>query len=166
MKKKAPRKVSRPKQVRGPRKVSKPKPRVRSAPPVALDSLLTPIAGADRREIGGVAIDIVRAGNGRIKRVVYPRGFRWSTHLKPTVGTDLCMHAHVGFLARGRVHGEYADGCGFEYAAPHVVVLEPGHDAWVVGDEQAILIEFDFKGDTAIRFGLRGQHVHPQPHAD
>ena len=102
MKKKAPKKVRRPKQISKPRKVSKPKPRVRNAPPVALDSLLTPIVGADRREIGGVAIDIIRAGNGRIKRVVYPRGFRWSTHLKPTVGTDLCMHAHVGFLARGR----------------------------------------------------------------
>ena len=102
MKKKAPKKVRRPKQISKPRKVSKPKPRVRSAPLVALDSLLTPIAGADRREIGGVAIDIVRAGNGRIKRVVYPRGFRWSTHLKPTVGTDLCMHAHVGFLADTR----------------------------------------------------------------
>ena len=76
MKKKAPRKVKRPKQVSKPRKVNKPKPRVRSAPPVALDSLLTPIPGADRREIGGVAIDIIRAGNGRIKRVVYPSGFR------------------------------------------------------------------------------------------
>jgi hypothetical protein len=36
----------------------------------------------------------------------------------------------------------------------------------VVGDQPAILIEFDFKGETAMRFGLRGQHVHPQPHAD
>ena len=160
MKKKAPRKVRRPKQVNKPRKIRQPKSRARSAPPVALDSLLTPIAGADRREIGGVAIDIIRAGNGRIKRVVYPRGFRWSTHLKPTVGTDLCMHAHVGFLARGRVHGEYADGCGFEYVAPRVVVLEPGHDAWVVGKQAAVLIEFDTESSTAARFGLPDSHRH------
>jgi hypothetical protein len=163
MKKKAPRKVRRPKQVSKPRKIRQPKPRVRSAPPVAVDPLLTPIAGADRREIGGVAIDIIRAGNGRIKRVVYPRGFRWSTHLKPAIGTDLCMHAHVGFLARGRVHGEYADGCGFEYAAPRVVVLEPGHDAWVVGDEPAVLIQFDAEEETARRFGLPEEHRHPRP---
>ena len=149
MKKKAPRKVRRPKQVSKPRKIRQPKSRARSAPPVTVDSLLTPIAGADRREIGGVAIDIIRAGNGRIKRVVYPRGFRWSTHLKPVVGTDLCMHAHVGFLARGRVHGEYADGCGFEYAAPRVVVLEPGHDAWVIGDEPFVGVEFKSAGEYA-----------------
>jgi streptogramin lyase len=160
MKKKAPGKVRRSKQAVKPRQIAKPKSTARSAPTAARDSLLTPIAGADRREVGGVAIDIVRAGNGRIKRVVYPRGFRWSTHMKPTVGTDLCMHAHVGFLARGRVHGEYADGCGFEYAAPRVVVLEPGHDAWVVGDEPAVLIQFDAEEETASRFGLPEEHRH------
>jgi hypothetical protein len=160
MKKKAPRKVRKPARASKPGHVRQPKSARPSARSTARDALLTPIAGADRREVGGVAIDIVRAGNGRIKRVVYPRGFRWSTHMKPTVGTDLCMHAHVGFLARGRVHGEYADGCGFEYAAPRVVVLEPGHDAWVVGDEPAVLIQFDAEEDTARRFGLPEEHRH------
>lgn len=155
MKKKAPRQVSKPRQIGNPKSTR------RSAPPVARDPLLTPIAGADRREVAGVAIDIVRAGKVRIKRVVYPSGFRWSTHMKPTVGTDLCMHAHVGFLARGRVHGEYADGCGFQYAAPRVVVLEPGHDAWVVGNEPAVLIQFDAQEETARHFGLPEEHRHP-----
>jgi hypothetical protein len=41
-------------------------------------------------------IDVVRAGGCRVKRVVYRPGFRWSTHMKPIVGTDLCMHALVG----------------------------------------------------------------------
>ena len=154
MKKRAPRKSTRPRQTTTSRRASP------SAPRASRDTLLTPIAGADRREVGGVAIDIVRAGNGRIKRVVYPRGFRWSTHMKPAVGTEFCMHAHVGFLARGRVHGEYADGCGFEYAAPRVVVLEPGHDAWVVGDEPAVLIQFDAEDETAQRFGLPEEHRH------
>ncbi len=151
MKKNAPRKARRAATSKRPR---------RSARSSARDPLLTPMAGADRREIGGVTIDIVRAGSGRIKRVVYPRGFRWSTHMKPTVGTDLCMHAHVGFLARGRVHGEYADGCAFDHVAPRVVVVEPGHDAWVVGDEPAVLIQFDAEGDTARRFGLPEAHRH------
>jgi hypothetical protein len=124
------------------------------------------MAGADHREVGGVSIDTTRTANGRVKRVCYPPGFRWSTHMKPIVNTPLCMHAHVGFLARGRVRGAYADGCAFDLAAPRAVVIEPGHDAWVVGDEAAILIEFDFKGETALRFGLKGQHVHPQEHED
>lgn len=68
------------------------------------------------------------------------------------------MHAHVGFLARGRVQGEYGDGCRFELVAPAAVVLEPGHDAWVVGNEPAVLIQFDAEGETARRFGLPDAH--------
>jgi len=116
--------------------------------------------GATRREVGGVTIDVAEAANGRVKRVCYPPGFRWSIHMKPIVKTPLCMHAHVGFLARGRVRGTYADGCAFDVAAPRVVVLEPGHDAWVVGREPAVLIEFDAMSRTAERFGLPPSHQH------
>ena len=125
-----------------------------------MDTLLAPITGADHRTVGGIEVDIVRAGNGRVKRLLYPPGFRWSTHMKPLVGTALCMHAHVGFLARGHVRGEYADGCTFDHVAPQVVVLEPAHDAWVVGDEPAVLLQFDCEGDTATRFGLPAEHRH------
>ena len=120
------------------------------------DPLLAPIPGADSRTLGGVQVDVARAGSGRVKRVIYQPGFRWSTHMKGTVGTDLCMHAHVGFIARGRIGVKYADGCTAEFAAPQVVAIEPGHDGWVVGDEPAVLIEYDFEGDTAARFGLTG----------
>ena len=119
-----------------------------------------PIKGAQHHEIGGVVIDAVAAANGQVKRVVYPPGFRWSTHMKPVIGTDLCMHGHVGFLTAGRVKGQYRDGCAFDFAAPAVVVVEPGHDAWVVGREAAVLIQFDAAGQTAERFGLPAEHRH------
>jgi hypothetical protein len=118
------------------------------------------MAGADHREVGGVSIDTTRVANGRVKRVCYPPGFRWSTHMKSLVNTPLCMHAHVGFLARGRVRGTYADGCAFDLAAPRAVVIEPGHDAWVVGKQAAVLIEFDTESSTAARFGLPDSHRH------
>jgi len=124
------------------------------------DPLTAPIKGADRRTVGGIGVDIMRAGKGRIKRLVYPPGFRWSTHIKPTVATALCMHAHVGLLARGHVRGEYADGCTFEFVAPQVVVVEPGHDAWVVGAGEAVLIQFDAEDETARHFGLPEEHRH------
>jgi hypothetical protein len=127
---------------------------------VEADPLVAPIEGSDRRELNGVVVDTVAAGAARIQRVLYPAGYRWSTHVKPAVGTDLCMHAHVGFLARGRIEGEYADGCTFEITAPAAVVVEPGHDAWVVGDEPAVFIGVDFEGRTADRFGLPEQHGH------
>ena len=119
-----------------------------------IDPLLAPIQGADSRTVGGVQVDVMPAGSGRIKRVIYQPGFRWSTHMKSTVGTELCMHAHVGFIARGRIGVRYADGTSAEFAAPQVVAIDPGHDGWVVGDEAAVLIEVDFMGDTAARFGM------------
>src|SRR5262249_7094963 len=98
------------------------------------NDILAPLKGAERREAGGVALDGARAGTARVKRLIYQPGFRWSTHMKPHVKTDLCMHAHVGFLAQGQIHIQYADGCTLEFAAPQVVAIEPGHDGWVVGD--------------------------------
>jgi hypothetical protein len=118
------------------------------------DPLLAPIPGTETRKLNGVQVDVGMAGAGRIKRVIYQPGFRWSTHMKPSVGTDLCMHAHVGFIARGKIAVQYKNGATFEFAAPQIVAIEPGHEGWVVGDEQAVLIEVDFMNDTASRFGM------------
>jgi hypothetical protein len=123
--------------------------------------LFGPIPGAEHREVGGAVSDVASAGTGRVKRVVYQPGFRWSTHMKQHVGTELCMHAHVGFLVHGEVHAQYADGCTVRFKAPQVVTIEPGHDGWVVGDQPAVLIEVDFERDTADRFGMPESHEHP-----
>jgi hypothetical protein len=124
------------------------------------DPLLGPIEGAERKTVGGVTCDIVRAGDARVTRTIYGPGFRWKTHMKQAVATDICMHAHVGFLARGHLEVRFPDGCSREWIAPAVVVLEPGHHGWVVGNEPAVLIEVDFLGDTAKRFGLPETHKH------
>ena len=124
------------------------------------DALVAPIRGAERREVGGVQLEVGRAGEARVKRMMYPAGFRWSVDMKPIVGTDLCMHAHVGFLARGEIHIEYADGCVVEHKAPQIVAIEPGHDGWVVGKEPVVLIEFDFERDTVRRVGMPDSHRH------
>jgi hypothetical protein len=114
----------------------------------------------DRREVAGVTLEIGRTGDARVKRVIYPPGFRWSEDMKPITGTDLCMHAHVGFLARGEIHIEYADGCVVEFKAPQIVAIEPGHDGWVVGSDAAVLIEFDFEQETIARLGMPAAHRH------
>ena len=124
------------------------------------DVLLAPVKGAEHREVGGVQLDMVAVGNSRVKRAIYPVGFRWSENIKPLVGTDLCMHAHVGFLARGQIHMEFDDGCVLEFRAPQVISIEPGHDGWVVGDEPAVLIEFDFGGETVQHLGMPEKHTH------
>lgn len=121
---------------------------------------LEPIAGAERHTMAGLEVDVLRVGGGRLKRLIYPPGYRWSTHMRPIVKTEHCLHTHVGYLAQGHLRGVYEDGCEFEYEAPAFTVIEAGHDAWVVGDEPAVLIQFDFAEGTARRFGLPERHAH------
>ena len=127
---------------------------------VPADALLAPVTGAESRTVGRVRLDVGQAGNARVKRMIYPPGFRWSKDMKHVVGTDLCMHGHAGFLAKGQIHIEYADGCVIEHKAPQIIAISPGHDGWVVGNEPAIVIEFDFEGDTANRVGMADGHRH------
>ncbi len=121
---------------------------------------LMPVKGAELREVGHVRLEVGRAGEARVKRMVYPPGFRWSVDMKPIVGTALCMHAHVGFLVSGEIHIEYADGCVVEHKAPQILAIEPGHDGWVVGKQPVVVIEFDFERDTVNRLGMPGAHRH------
>src|ERR1044071_3440790 len=125
-----------------------------------VDALLAKVRGAERRTIGHVQLEVGRAGAARVKRMIYPPGFHWAKDMKPVTGTDLCMHAHVGFLARGEIHIEYADGCIVEHKAPQIVAIDPGHDGWVVGSEPVVLIEFDFERDTVQRLGMPESHRH------
>lgn len=124
------------------------------------DPLLAPVKGAIKRDIGHVQLEVGKAGAARVKRMIYPPGFHWAVDMKPNVGTDLCMHAHVGFLVQGEIHIEYADGCIVEHKAPQIVAIEPGHDGWVVGKEPVVLIEFDFEGETVNRLGMPEAHRH------
>src|SRR6478735_3921867 len=150
--KKGTKKTARPVKVK---RAAKPSTRTR-----IFDSLLGPIKGATSREIGGVRLDVVPAGGARVKRMIYPPGFRWSKAMKPVTGTARCMHAHVGFIARGEIHIEYGDGCVVEFKAPQVVAIDPGHDGWVVGREPVVMIEFDFEGQTIERLGMPAEHRH------
>lgn len=139
-----------------------PKRPTRRGRPAATKSkaLFAPIVGAERRVVGGVRLEVARAGAARVKRMIYPAGFRWSVDMKPVVGTSLCAHAHVGFLAHGRIRIEYADGCRVDYKAPQIVAIDPGHDGLVVGTEPAVLIEFDFERDTLKRLEMPDSHRH------
>lgn len=136
------------------------KARTSKARRAPVDALVAPLKGAVRRSVGHVQLEVGPAGAARVKRMIYPVGFRWSVDMKPVVGTELCLHAHVGFLARGRLHVEYADGCTLECKAPQIVAIDPGHDGWVVGNEPVVLIEFDFEKETIDRLGMPPAHRH------
>ena len=87
------------------------------------DTILQPIEGSKHENFGGMDIDVMTAGETRIKRLVYGVGDRWSEHVKPLVGTDQCMHAHVGFIAQA-AWLVVSRWCTFDFA-PAAVYIEP-----------------------------------------
>ncbi|MGR6919729.1 cupin domain-containing protein [[Actinomadura] parvosata] len=74
-------------------------------------------------------------------------GWRWSESVKPIAGTDSCEVHHNGFVVQGRLRIRMNDGTEAEVGPGEVFVCPPGHDAWVVGDEQVVL--YDFAGGAA-----------------
>lgn len=118
------------------------------------------VSGARHVSFGPVEMDVGVVGDARIKRLIYPAGMRWSTDIQPLAGTGLCEHAHAGFLVEGALRFEFADGCALDYVAPAVVDVAPGHDAWVVGDDRAVMIEVDFETATIGRLGVPIAHAH------
>jgi hypothetical protein len=92
---------------------------------------------------GRVQVDAVELRGTVVKRVAHGPGWRWSEHSSAEVGEPRCPRRHVGVMVGGRMRVEDADGNVFDAIEGDVVVIEPGHDAWTLGDEPAILVEFE-----------------------
>lgn len=118
------------------------------------------VAGARHVTFGPIELDVGKVGDARIKRMTYPPGMRWSVDVKPHAGTERCEHAHAGFMVQGGLRFEFDDGCVLDFVAPAIVEVPPGHDAVVLGDGPAVLIEVDFESDTVGRLGLPDAHRH------
>jgi hypothetical protein len=80
-------------------------------------------------------------------RVTFDVGARWSTDLKPHVGTDSCQLPHVAVVQAGTLHVVMDDGSEEDFSAGEVMLLPPGHDAWAVGDEPCTFVEFSRGND-------------------
>ena len=87
-------------------------------------------------------VELVKLGVGEIGRYTFQPGWRWSECIKPVVQTDSCQVEHVGYLVSGRLHVVHQDGTEGDATAGDVYRIAPGHDAWVVGDEPVVAVEF------------------------
>ena len=79
------------------------------------------------------------------KAVIYGTfepGWRWSEDLKPIAGTETCQAPHVLFCVSGRMGIRMDDGTEGEIGPGDIASIAPGHDAWVVGDEPCIAVDF------------------------
>ncbi|MFI1399588.1 cupin domain-containing protein [Streptomyces sp. NPDC020681] len=88
-------------------------------------------------------VDLVSAEDGSlVGRAVYEPGWQWSKHVKPIVGTDSCQSHHVGYVLSGRMKVVANDGGTEEIRPGDFIDVQPGHDAWVVGDEPVVILDW------------------------
>jgi hypothetical protein len=88
-------------------------------------------------------VDVVRLGDTTAARFAFEPGWKWSECVKPVVGTDRCQVRHVGVVQSGRLAVRHEDGSEAEVGPGQAYLIEPGHDAWVVGDERFVALEFE-----------------------
>ena len=86
-------------------------------------------------------MDVVTLGDFTLGRGVFESGWRWSNDVKPIAGTDSCQVRHTGFCVSGQMTVQFDDGSMLHVGPGDVVVIEPGHDAWTVGDEACVLLD-------------------------
>ncbi|MGC2035302.1 MAG: cupin domain-containing protein [Thermoplasmata archaeon] len=86
--------------------------------------------------------ELVNIGGGVVGRLTLQPGWRWSVHLKPVVKTEWCEAAHFQYQVSGRLHVQMADGTELETGPGDVVALPSGHDAWVLGNEPVVVIDW------------------------
>lgn len=86
-------------------------------------------------------IDLLDIHGTSLGLVMFDPGWRWSEDVKPLVGTETCEGHHVGYAISGRLHVEMNDGTAVDVQPGDVFDVPPGHDAWVLGDEQAVHIQ-------------------------
>ena len=91
------------------------------------------------------SMDIVHLGNATVARLSVQPGWRWSECIKPVVGTESCQAAHLGYVVSGTIHIAATDGTEADLRAGDTYRIDPGHDAWVIGDEPFVALEFESK---------------------
>jgi hypothetical protein len=88
-------------------------------------------------------VEVVRMSGATAARFSFEPGWRWSDCVKPVVGTDSCQARHVGVVQEGRLGVRHDDGTEAELGPGDAYVIEPGHDAWVIGNEPFVSFEFE-----------------------
>jgi D-lyxose ketol-isomerase len=89
-------------------------------------------------------VNVVRLGGGTtVARFTFEPGWKWSECIKPVAGTDSCQARHVGVVQSGRMHVAHEDGTELELGPGDAYVIEPGHDAWILGEDRFVGFEFE-----------------------
>jgi mannose-6-phosphate isomerase-like protein (cupin superfamily) len=104
----------------------------------------------ERRDFPRGHLEAVHLSGLDFAVATFEPGWRWSESVAPIAGTESCQIHHNCYVAQGRMRIRMDDGAESEVGAGDVFVCSPGHDAWVVGDEQTVV--YDFAGGMATEY--------------
>jgi hypothetical protein len=96
----------------------------------------------ETRPITRGEVAICHIAGGTVGRTTFQPGWRWSQDVKPIVGGDLCQQNHIGYCISGKMRVRMEDGSEFDFSAGDVGTIPAGHDAWVVGDEPYVGLDW------------------------
>jgi hypothetical protein len=103
----------------------------------------------EKRAVPNGRVELVKIGGSTVGRATLLPGWRWSTSVKAIAGTESCEAAHLQYHVSGVLRVRMDDGTEFDCRPGDVTYLPPGHDAWVIGDEPAVVVDFQGMGKYA-----------------
>jgi hypothetical protein len=101
------------------------------------------------REFPKGRLELIRIGGATVGRATFEPGWRWATSLQPIAKTKSCDAPHFQYHVSGVLHIRMDDGAEFDCKPGDVSLLPSGHDAWVVGNEPAVVVDFQGMIDYA-----------------
>ncbi|MGA9060699.1 MAG: cupin domain-containing protein [Terracidiphilus sp.] len=108
-------------------------------------------APAEVRPFDKGKVEVLHVGEHTVVRATFEPGWKWSTCIAPIAKTRSCEAAHFGYQLSGKMIVRMDDGAEMTTAAGDVVLIPPGHDSWVVGNEPAVFIDFQGMAEYAKR---------------
>jgi uncharacterized cupin superfamily protein len=103
----------------------------------------------ETRTAAKTKVEVVSLGEVTAMRGTFEPGWRWTECVKPVVGTETCEVAHLGYMVSGRMAVRMNDGTEHEFGPGDAASIPSGHEAWVVGSEPVVFVDFQAGGTYA-----------------
>jgi uncharacterized cupin superfamily protein len=103
----------------------------------------------ETRDVDKGKVEVLNVGGAQVMRATFQPGWKWSECVKPIVGTDSCEVSHLVYTISGRMAIRMDDGKEIEIGPGDVASIPAGHDAWIVGQEAYVGIDFQGGGNYA-----------------
>lgn len=96
----------------------------------------------DVRKFANGKVELANLGETAIGRITLEPGWKWSNDVKPIINTNSCQLTHTQYVISGRLRIRMDDGAEQEFGPSEALYVPPGHDAWVVGNESFVAVDF------------------------